>query len=244
MTSDSSHTWPTWTRYALRDSHLDDAIAELNRENRCTRKLASLRHRLLTGTALPPADRPKRWDEANVVELLRDAPHEVRIIDHGGYNSPGPWALARLGFRNVEAIDLNPRLPASPLSRRVRYSCQNMMQTAYADGSHDVIVSGSTVEHGVDWDVWLAECRRILRPGGLLYVSTDLVHDTVDTGEFEAFGLPWTPLRPKDLADASKRFGLHGFSEPALEPVDLPDRLPITFLGQQCGFIAYAVTAV
>ena len=84
----------------------------------------------------------------------------------------------------------------------------------------------------------------MLRTGGLLYVSTDIVPDSVDTSEFEAFGLPWTPLRPKDLADAAERFERHGFAKPDLHPVDLPEVLPITFLGQGCGFIGYAVTAV
>lgn len=233
-----------WTRLALDEEQLHGRIETLDPEPRLARTLGSIRHRLLTGTPLPPADLPKRWDEANVIDLMSGRPADLRIIDHGGYNSPGPWALARMGFRNVEAIDLNPRMPAAPYSRRIRYSCQNMMATAYAEGSFDVVISGSTVEHGVDWDQWLAECRRLLTDGGVLYVSTDLVHDTVATDELEAFGLPWTPLRPKDLADAAERFARHGFSQPELEPIDLPDELPISFLGHQCGFIGYAVTAV
>jgi SAM-dependent methyltransferase len=40
------------------------------------------------------------------------------------------------------------------------------------DASADVVVSSQVLEHVVDVDAYLAECRRLLRPGGLLLLST------------------------------------------------------------------------
>ena len=205
---------------------------------------SSLRHRLLTGTGFPPLDRPKRWDEANVIELLGTGGADVRLLDAGAYNSPAPWAASQAGVRQIDGIDLNPRVPMSPRSRRIRYSCQNMMETAFVDDSFDVIVSGSTVEHGVDWDVWLDECRRLLVEGGLLYVSTDVVHPHVTIEGLEAFGLPWTPLHPEQVAAMTEVFDAHGFLAEAIAPPTLPASLPVTFLGHEIGFVGFAVTAV
>jgi SAM-dependent methyltransferase len=42
----------------------------------------------------------------------------------------------------------------------------------FADGSFDVVVSFETIEHLLDAGRLLAECRRVLQPGGLLYLST------------------------------------------------------------------------
>lgn len=236
-------SWPNWTRFALTTADLDRAVEQLGGERTFERWRASMRHRILTGTGFPPLDRPKRWDEANVVDLLQRSSKDISVLDAGAYNSPAPWAASQLGIRNVDGIDLNPRLPMSPRSSHIRYSCQNMMHTAFADDSFDVIVSGSTVEHGVDWDVWLAECRRLLVDGGLLYVSTDVVHDDVETEGLEAFGLPWTPLRPDEVADMTNRFAAAGFTAEAIDAPVLPEKLPVNFLGTEIGFVGFAVTA-
>ena len=236
--------WPKWTRFALTTDDLDEAFDGLGGARSFERWRSSLRHRLLTGTGFPALDKPKRWDEANVIDLLNNAGPEVRLLDAGAYNSPAPWAASQAGVRRVDGIDLNPRVPMSPRSRRIRYSCQNMMETAYIDGSFDVIVSGSTVEHGVDWHVWLEECRRLLVEGGLLYVSTDVVHPSVDTSGLEAFGLPWTPLDPQQIAAMTEVFASHGFAAAEISPPTLPDHLPVTFLGHEIGFVGFAVTAI
>lgn len=238
--------WPSWTRFAIEKTDLATSIARLGSDRRVERWLASLRHRITTGTSFPDLDQAKRWDEANVVELLSYAgpqPRGLSVLDCGAYNSPAPWAAAELGIETVAAIDLNPRLPMSPKASKISYSCQNMMATAFHAATFDVIVAGSVVEHGVDWDVWLSECRRIIRPGGLLYVSTDVVHESVELDGLTAFGLPWTPLNPCDINEMPDRFAAAGFD---LEPVTappLPAHLPFEFLGVEIGFVAFAATA-
>ena len=237
-------TWPVWTRLALTSADLDAAEAQLGGERRLQRRWNSLRHRILSGTGFPPLDRWKRWDEANVVEILAASRQPVDLLDCGAYNSPALWAASRRGKGRMDGIDLNPRLPISPRSGRIRYSCQNMMSTAFINDAFDMIVSGSTIEHGVDWRLFLEESHRLLRTGGLLYVSTDVVHPSVDTSDLVAFGLPWTPLRPRQVADMTKVFEDHGFTAATIEAPALPERLPMSFLGVDIGFVAFAVTAV
>ncbi|MEZ5280680.1 MAG: methyltransferase domain-containing protein [Acidimicrobiales bacterium] len=236
--------WPTWTRFALCEADFDRAIRRLEPQRPFDRWVTNLKHRVLSGTGFPPLDRAKRWDEANVVELLSYWDRNLSMLDCGAYNSPAPWAASRVGVRRVAGIDLNPRVPMSPRSAHVTYSCQNMMATAYHDHTFDLIVAGSVVEHGVDWNRWLAECRRIVKPGGLVYVSTDLVAEHARTEGLTAFGLPWTPLRPSEIAPMADVFALNGFFVEAVDPPKLPQTLPVEFLGVGIGFVAFAARAV
>lgn len=48
----------------------------------------------------------------------------------------------------------------------------NLVALPFADASHDAVVSLQTIEHLWDQPAFLAECVRVLRPGGLLVVST------------------------------------------------------------------------
>jgi 2-polyprenyl-3-methyl-5-hydroxy-6-metoxy-1,4-benzoquinol methylase len=41
-----------------------------------------------------------------------------------------------------------------------------------ADASHDAVWAGETIEHVADTTAWMSELRRVLRPGGLLLLST------------------------------------------------------------------------
>lgn len=42
----------------------------------------------------------------------------------------------------------------------------------FRDGSFDLVFSHSVIEHVADAVTYLTECRRVLRPGGILYLST------------------------------------------------------------------------
>lgn len=196
-------------------------------------------HRWLTGADLPPRDAVKFWDAANVRSMASDLGTHAAALDCGAYNSPVPLMLGAMGFTTVHSIDLNPHMTAMPLTKSVVPSCQNIVATAYADNTFDLITCCSTIEHGVDWSEFLAECARLLRPAGRLYISTDLVADDAPENDGAAFGLPWWPLRPLDLATRVQLFAEHGFVVPDLPAFTTPKRLPIEFLGQDLGFIAF-----
>jgi SAM-dependent methyltransferase len=230
---------PGAIRLALRSADIDEAVERIGYTARVNRRVAGIRHRLLAGVPFPKLDAPKLWDAANVADLLEGRSKSLAVLDAGAYNSPTPWVLARRGFADISAIDLNPSVVASPWSSRVRYSCQDMQRTGFRDETFDVIVSGSTIEHGVDWLAWLEECRRLLKPGGLLYVSTDLVDESVTTDGLSAFGLPWNPLRPSDIKAKIDLLEDCGFVAPLVPDFEMPATLPMNFLGHDLGFIAF-----
>jgi 2-polyprenyl-6-hydroxyphenyl methylase/3-demethylubiquinone-9 3-methyltransferase len=97
------------------------------------------------------------------------APGEVLVDLACGGGLMAPHA-ARLGYRHV-GVDLG--LPGLELARDrgmlpVRGS---VLAVPLADGCADVVVAGEILEHVDDDVAVLAECARLLRPGGTLVVD-------------------------------------------------------------------------
>ena len=155
--------------------------------------LWSLRYALRTGHRPPAPDEIKSWD----VELTIDAVlHEIdpaeRIVDLGAYRSAILPALARLGYRDLVGVDLDPRLLASPRADRIEYRVGDFYDMpVIADSSCAAATAVSTIEHGWRGPQLLAEVARILRTGGLFIASTDYWPDKIDTAGVTAFGLDW-----------------------------------------------------
>ena len=200
--------------------------------------LRRMAFRVLTGNAAPSFDKAKLWDVMNVERLLSSSDRNARVLDCGGFNSPCLRALLLAGFRELYGIDLNPSLPAQATPWTTALTVQDMQATTFVSSSFDVVISCSTIEHGVSWPRFLAEAARILRPGGLLYLSTDLVHDDADSSSVEAFGLPWWPLRVGDLVGVIQLLDRSGFEPPVLRPIELPAVLPHEFHRVPLAFIA------
>ena len=89
------------------------------------------------------------WDARNT---FRYVPRQVRV--YGIEDSPAAAAGARRGGVRVVRADLNRPLP-------------------FRDGAFDVVTSNQVIEHLYDTDTFVSECHRMLRPGGLVLVSTE-----------------------------------------------------------------------
>lgn len=70
------------------------------------------------------------------------------------------------------------------------YEHGDITRTKYPSASFDSITCLSVVEHGVDLGAWLCEMSRILKPGGILFTSTDYWETPIDTREQTAYGAP------------------------------------------------------
>ena len=86
-------------------------------------------------------------------------------------------------------------------------------EAGYSDSSFDVVVANGVVEHVHDPAPFVAECFRILRPGGLFYVTTPNAFGC----SARLLGLRWTTVEPGDhvhifsLSGLSTLLGSHGF---------------------------------
>jgi 2-polyprenyl-3-methyl-5-hydroxy-6-metoxy-1,4-benzoquinol methylase len=110
-----------------------------------------------------------------VYEVLRQRcrPNEQRILDFGCGPGRSALRLARMGFE-VHGFDICEESITTARKLAARYECGSRatfeVHTAeklgYADGFFDA-VCGFDILHHVDVPRAIAECARVLRPGGL-----------------------------------------------------------------------------
>lgn len=115
-----------------------------------------------------------RWTKT--LELLkRYAPTEThrRVLDVGVWPGYQSVAIAKLGYE-IRGLDLQPnRLPPLPFDvQAVDLNIQDRWPVA--DHSTDVVVATEIIEHLIPEQVThvLAEAQRVLRPGGIVLITT------------------------------------------------------------------------
>ncbi|MFQ1002073.1 methyltransferase domain-containing protein [Modestobacter sp. SSW1-42] len=107
---------------------------------------------------VPPADRPGA--------LLVD------LACGGGLMAPH---VVRLGYRHV-GVDIGQAGLATAREHGVTVVRGSVLAVPLADGCADVVTAGEILEHVEDPGQVLAECARLLRPGGVLVI--DSIADT------------------------------------------------------------------
>lgn len=198
-----------------RISALDTAVSRLLRRIGLTRSIRI-------------GDELKSWDVLTTLEFIESAlPKHAAILDIGSYASEVPVSLARLGYSNVAAIDLNPDLRYMPCQHKIRYQVGNFMASPFAAATFDAVTATSVIEHGYDPARLFAEVSRILRPGGYFLASMDYWPDKIDTDGQRIFDMSWTIFSKEDILDLveqAQSFGLmpcgeldFGASEPLVQ---------------------------
>lgn len=101
--------------------------------------------------------------------LCRDA----RVLNAGCGEGYGAATIEAAGARQVVVLDYDAFTAAH--ARRA-YSLPtvrgNLVALPFTDGAFDVVVSLQTIEHLWDQARFVAECVRVLRPGGRLVLTT------------------------------------------------------------------------
>lgn len=135
----------------------------------------------------------KSWDVAWFAEELEQRLHHDEIVvDVGGVNSELPWALHLAGFQRLYSCDLDRRVRRMPFARHIAYHVGELEGLPLVDGTVGAVTAVSTIEHGMDVGRFLHTASRLLRPNGLLCISTDYWPTPIDVSETTIFGLPWT----------------------------------------------------
>jgi SAM-dependent methyltransferase len=135
-------------------------------------------------------DPVKNWDSLAALDcILHNTTPKARILDAGAelYSVILPW-LFLYGYRRLEGINL---VFDKPIRRGpIRYAFGDITHTQYPPESFDAICCLSVIEHGVDLRAWMTEMARILKPGGILFTSTDYWETPIDTRGQSAYGVP------------------------------------------------------
>jgi SAM-dependent methyltransferase len=145
------------------------------------------------------SDIAKNWDHLIAFsQIIHTFDEEANVLDAGGelYSPLVVWLFA-YGFDNLNVINLAFENDFNKAS--IMYQRGDITSTSYPNETFDVICSLSVIEHGVDFDGFLDECRRILKPGGLLLISTDFWNGNLHSEKIEAYNADWKPFNSKTL---------------------------------------------
>jgi SAM-dependent methyltransferase len=130
----------------------------------------------LTGErTIPGLDVENYWFRRHEVVYQRLAPRCVgrEVLEAGCGEGYGAELISRVAAR-VIALDYDETAVSHVRTRypQVEVMHGNLAQLPLADGSVDVVVNFQVIEHLWDQSQFVRECARVLRPSGVVMVST------------------------------------------------------------------------
>jgi ubiquinone/menaquinone biosynthesis C-methylase UbiE len=132
-------------------------------------------------------EHPERFDPAESTGTLMDAEHRCRywwaaqlaagkdVLDAACGTGYGTLILAEAGSKTVTGIDLSPaavNAAAKRLGDRGSVRQGDVGALPVEDNSFDLVVCFETIEHVDDGATVVSEFRRVLRPDGILLISS------------------------------------------------------------------------
>jgi len=102
-------------------------------------------------------------------EVLAELPAGARVLDAGC--GPGSWNYAETPDLAITGFDVLPLTPSRPWRPRTDWLRADMGMEPFRTGSFDAVISHYTLEHVTSLEACADELARVLRPGGVLYVS-------------------------------------------------------------------------
>lgn len=156
-------------------------------------------------------DRQKNWDALGALStLVHELEPSSAVLDAGSarYSPVLPW-LRLYGFSDL--IGNNLEFGKDVRRGGVTFRYGDITATDFPDGRFDAVTCLSVVEHGVPLPAFFAECARIIRPGGLLVLSTDYDQEPPDTTGHTVYGSPvhiFSPAEIEEMVRTASAVGL------------------------------------
>lgn len=155
---------------------------------------------------------------ASVLQRVRalDMPRGAKVLDAPCGDGEVSLALAKLGFE-VSAVDMvDELLPEARAALGGRFRVADMTRSLpWPDASFDLILCVEGIEHLEDAFAFLREMHRLLKPGGILLVSTPNIISLRSRMRF--FGSGFYNCDPRPLEESSRHpmhhIGLRTFPE-------------------------------
>jgi SAM-dependent methyltransferase len=146
-----------------------------------------------------------------LLQAIQSVPKEAPILDLGCGNGFTLKLLAADGFTNLDGIDSH--IPMRLKVSRWRWKWRNrtwrepyrlhrgdFTEMHFPARAYDLAFSISVIEHGVRLAPFLEECHRVLKPGGLLFVTADYWDPKVPTNSANhAFGRAWNIFSKEEV---------------------------------------------
>jgi len=196
----------------------------------------------------------KNWDHWLLLQAFAGIDHGARVADLGCGHGDTLTLLRAAGFSNLVGVDfsLSWRIRtrqllsmkrARTLRAPYRLVRSDIVRTGLQSGTCDAVVCVSTIEHGVDLEAFVREAARLLRPSGILFISTDYWEDKIETnGAAQAFGLPWQVFSREQLKSfllIAARAGLNGIRGDCIPPCS---KRTVLWQGESYTFVALVLS--
>lgn len=114
---------------------------------------------------------PGRTAELDFSVMWLNAGLRGRLLDVGAGSGWLVEHMNRLGWQ-AEGLDFDPRTVESARSRGLVFHQGGLPNAALGESTYDAVTMSHCIEHVHDPLGWLAEVRRILKPGGRLALAT------------------------------------------------------------------------
>jgi len=178
-------------------------------------RMFQLRYVLRYPPRIPRLELRKSWDVLTMLEHIKACKpdRQAVIYDVGSMNSEIPLALWASGYRNIYAADLNPLgRTITWYGNGIRFRREDFYETTLPGGSVDVITALSSLEHGYQQERFLQTAHRILRPNGLVVLTTDFRSEKLSVPEFlRPYGLSYLVFSRTEILNLIEAAGRFGF---------------------------------
>jgi len=134
---------------------------------------------------------PGRPSELDFSVMWLPASRRGRLLDVGAGSGWLVEQMNALGWR-AEGLDFDAEAIARARARGLTMHAGGLLTHEFPPETYDAVTMSHSIEHVHEPGRWLAEVRRILRPGGTLVVATP----NSDSLLHRRFGAYWFPLDP------------------------------------------------